>query len=63
MGSSEVELVMNGDVEEAILTVTARIDKLEKKIDLLILAVERVESLLGSIQPILKFINNLPLIR
>lgn len=62
-GSEGVASLLKEEVEEAISPVTSRVDRLEKKIDLLILAVERVEKLLVTIQPIVKLFNNLPFIK
>lgn len=62
-GTEGVGSLLKEEVEEAISPVTSRVDRLEKKIDILILAVERVEKLLVSIQPIVKLLNNLPFLK
>lgn len=51
------------EVEEAISPVTDRVERLEKKLDLLILSMERVEKLLTSIKPLLNIINNFPFLK
>lgn len=51
------------ELEEAILPVTARIEKLEKKLDLLNLTLERIEKLLQAIQPIAKALSKLPFLK
>lgn len=54
---------LKGEVEEAISPVTDRVERLEKKLDLLIMAVERVEKLLIAAQPLFKAINKLPFLK
>lgn len=52
-----------GEVEEAISPVTERIERVEKKLDLLLLTLQRVESLLIALQPLIKLINKLPFLK
>lgn len=40
-----------------------KIEKLEKKVDLLTLAVERLEKMMLEAQPFLKIVNNLPFLK
>lgn len=40
-----------------------KLEKLEKKVDLLTLAVERVEKLMLEAQPFLKIVNNIPFLK
>ena len=51
------------ELEEAISPVTDRVDRLEKKLDLLILAIGRVEALLKSIQPMVALLKKLPFLK
>jgi hypothetical protein len=51
---------LKGELQEAISPVTDRVDALEKKLDLLILAIGRVEDLLKSIQPVVALLKKLP---
>lgn len=62
-GSKDLGSYLKGEVQEAISPVTDRVDRLEKKIDLLILATERVEKLLVTIQPLVKIVNKLPFLK
>jgi hypothetical protein len=48
------------EVEEGLSPITQRVDRLEKKIDLLILAMQRVEEGLKKIQPLYDFVSKLP---
>lgn len=61
--SKDIGSYLKGEVEEAISPVTDRVTRLEKKLDLLILAVERVEKLLIVAQPLFKAINKLPFLK
>lgn len=61
--SVDVGKVLKEEVEEAISPVTGRIDRLESKIQLLIMAVERVEKLMHALQPIASLINKLPFLK
>jgi Tfp pilus assembly protein PilN len=51
------------ELEEAVSPVTDRVDRLEKKLDLLILAIGRVEALLKSIQPMVALLKKLPFLK
>jgi hypothetical protein len=48
------------EVEEGLSPITERVDRLEKKIDLLILTMQRIEAGLQKIQPLYDFISKLP---
>jgi hypothetical protein len=48
------------EVEEGLSPITERVDRLEKKIDLLILTIQRVEEGLRKIQPLYDFVSKLP---
>ena len=51
------------EVEEAISPVTDRVDALEKKLDLLILTTQRIETLLTNMKPIVDLIKKVPFIK
>jgi hypothetical protein len=48
------------EVEEGLSPITERVDRLEKKIDLLILTMQRIEAGLQKIQPLYDFVSKLP---
>ena len=54
---------LKGELEEGLEPITARITALEKKIELLLLAVERVEKLLKAIQPVVELIKKIPFVK
>lgn len=54
---------LKGEIEEAISPVTERIDRLEKKLDLLNMALGRIEALLTTLQPLSKVISKLPFLK
>jgi hypothetical protein len=48
------------EIEQSIEPITQRVDRLEKKIDLLILTMQRIEAGLQKILPLYDFISKLP---
>jgi hypothetical protein len=52
--------LLASELEKGLSPVTQRIDSIEKKLDLLLLTLNRVEALLTSLQPLLKQVNKLP---
>jgi hypothetical protein len=48
------------EVEESISPITNRVDRLEKKIDLLILTMKGIETSLDRLQPLYDFVIKLP---
>jgi hypothetical protein len=62
------DLVESGDpgayikqeIEEGISPVTERIDRLEKKVDLLILTLKSIDENLKKLQPLYDFVTKLP---
>jgi hypothetical protein len=48
------------EVEEGLSPITERVDRLDKKIDLLILTMQRIEAGLQKIQPLYDFVSKLP---
>lgn len=52
--------VLRQELEEAISPVTDRVDRLEKKIDLLILTMKSVDDSLRKLQPLYDFVTKLP---
>jgi prefoldin subunit 5 len=55
--SVDVGTVLKRELEESISPITDRVDRLEKKIDLLILTMQRIEDLLTKIQPLVKLLQ------
>ena len=51
------------ELEQGLGPVLERVDKLEKKLDLLILAIGRVEALLKTFQPTIDILKKLPFLR
>lgn len=60
---ADIGKYLKEEIEEAISPVSSRVDRLEKKIDLLILAVERVEKLLNALSPLTRALSRLPFIK
>lgn len=52
--------VLKQELEEAILPITSRVDKLEKKIDMLILLMKSIDDNLRKLQPLHDFVVKLP---
>jgi len=48
------------EIQEGISPITDRVDRLEKKIDLLILTMQSVDSNLKKLQPLYEFVVKLP---
>lgn len=51
------------ELEQGLEPVTKRVDALEKKLDLLILALGRIESLLKTLQPLAKIVDKIPFLK
>lgn len=51
------------ELEEGLEPITRRVDALEKKLDLLILAAQRIEAMLKAIQPIVELIKKIPFLK
>lgn len=51
------------ELEQGLEPITSRVDRLEKKLDLLLLGIDRVEALLKALQPLTKIIAKLPFLR
>jgi hypothetical protein len=54
---------IKAELEEGLGPILQRVDKLEKKLDLLILTAGRIEALLKSIQPVVELIKKIPFIK
>lgn len=52
--------VLRQELEEAISPITSRVDKLEKKIDMLILLMRSIDDSLKKLQPLYDFVVKLP---
>jgi hypothetical protein len=48
------------ELEEGLEPITRRVDALEKKLDLIILALSRIEAGLKAVQPVIDFVKKLP---
>lgn len=48
------------ELDQGLEPITKRIDSIEKKLDLLLLTLGRVEALLTTLKPLVKIINKLP---
>jgi hypothetical protein len=51
------------ELEEGLEPITKRVDALEKKLDLLILTAQRIETLLTNMKPIVDLIKKIPFIK
>lgn len=54
---------LQAELEEALSPISSRVDKLEKKLDLLLLSLERIEKLLVALQPLSKVLGKLPFLK
>jgi hypothetical protein len=48
------------ELEEGLEPITKRVDALEKKLDIIILALGRIEAGLKAVQPVIDFVKKLP---
>jgi hypothetical protein len=51
---------LKAELEEGLEPITKRVDALEKKLDLIILALGRIEDGLKAVQPVIDFVKKLP---
>ena len=51
------------ELEEGLEPITKRVDALEKKLDLIILTLGRIEAGLKAVQPVIDFVKKLPFFR
>lgn len=51
------------ELEEAISPVTDRMDRLEKKFDLLLLTAKRIEDLLNTLTPLVALMKKIPFLK
>jgi hypothetical protein len=51
------------ELEQGLEPITKRIDALEKKLDLLILTAQRIETLLKKLEPVVNLIKKIPFIK
>lgn len=54
---------LKDELEEAISPVSDRVERLEKKLDLLLLNLERIEKLLVALQPLSNILSKLPFLK
>ena len=50
------------EIEQGLEPITERVDRLEKKLDLLILTAKRIEDLLNTMKPVVDLIKKIPFI-
>ena len=58
--SGDPGALIKKELEEAISPVTDRVTSLEKKLDLIILSLSRIEAGLKAVQPVIDFVKKLP---
>lgn len=63
LGNSDPGAYLKDEIEEAISPVTERLARLEKKLDILNLTLERIEKLLVAVQPIVKALSKIPFLK
>ena len=51
------------ELEQGLEPITKRVDSIEKKLDLLLLTLGRMEALLTTVKPLLKTLNKLPFLK
>lgn len=51
---------LKAEIEEGLEPITKRVDALEKKLDLIILTLGRIEAGLKAVQPVIDFVKKLP---
>jgi len=51
---------LKAELEEGLEPITKRVDALEKKLDLIILSLSRIEAGLKAVQPVIDFVKKLP---
>ena len=51
---------LKAELEEGLEPITKRVDVLEKKLDLIILTLGRIEAGLKAVQPVIDFVKKLP---
>jgi len=51
---------LRAELEEGLEPITKRVDALEKKLDLIILTLGRIEAGLKAVQPVIDFVKKLP---
>jgi hypothetical protein len=61
--SVDVGTVLKQELEESISPITDRVDRLEKKIDLLVLTLQSIDSNLKKLQPLYDFVVKLPFLK
>jgi hypothetical protein len=54
---------IKAELEEGLGPILKRVDALEKKLDLLILTAQRIETLLNAMKPVVELIKKIPFIK
>ena len=58
--SGDPGALLKQELEEGLEPITKRVDALEKKLDLIILTLGRIEAGLKAVQPVIDFVKKLP---
>jgi hypothetical protein len=58
--SGDLGAVLRSELEEGISPITQRVDRLEKKVDMLILTLKSIDESLKKLQPLYDFVTKLP---
>jgi chaperonin cofactor prefoldin len=56
-------ILLKQELEEALTPVTDRVDRLEKKLDLLLLTAKRIEDLLNTLTPLVALMKKIPFLK
>jgi hypothetical protein len=54
---------LRDELEQGLEPITKRVDALEKKLNLLLLTLDRIEALLKTLQPLAALVNRLPFVK
>lgn len=60
LGGQNLGESLKTELSEVLSPLTDQVTRLEKKLDLLLLTLDRIEGLLVSIQPLIRYLNKLP---
>lgn len=62
-GISDPGLFLKQELEQGLEPITVRMDRLEKKTDLLVMTLTRIEAGLDAIHPVIELIKKLPFLK
>ena len=63
MKTGDPGILLKQELEEALTPVTDRVDRLEKKLDLLLLTAKRIEDLLNTLTPLVALMKKIPFLK